>query len=138
MSHPVVQIPLIHCQSQTGRARDLKFWENVRPTLCVTCHVSSVTCHLSLVMCHLSHVTCHLSHVIFFYYFFFYIFSYKKIYIYFILQKNCTILWRWSVEGLLSTGPTPSTLLYLTRPDLSETSKICWTKNKIMSVESQN
>ena len=36
-----------HCQSQTGRARELKFWENVRPTLCVMCHVSPVTCHLS-------------------------------------------------------------------------------------------
>ena len=64
-----------HCQSQTGRARELKLWENIHPTLCVMCHVSCVMCHLSCAMCHLSPVTC----------------------------PNY-------VEGLLSMGPTPSSL----------------------------
>ena len=60
----LVQISSKHCQSQTGRARELKFWENGHPTQCVLCHVSRVTCHLS-------GVTCHLSHVIFFNIFFY-------------------------------------------------------------------
>ena len=33
-----------HCKSQTRRARELKFGENVHPTLC---HVSRVMCHIS-------------------------------------------------------------------------------------------
>ena len=41
--------------SQTVRARGLKFWESVHPTPCVMCHVSRVTCHVSSVTCHLSH-----------------------------------------------------------------------------------
>ena len=57
---------------------------------CVTCHV---TCHGT---CHVSHVTCTVSHVTFFSFFF---------------MTKC---WSLSVEGLLSTGPTPSSLLYLT------------------------
>ena len=52
--HPLVQISSKHCQSQTGRARELKFWENVHPTLCVMCHVSCVMCHVSPVTFHLS------------------------------------------------------------------------------------
>ena len=51
----------------------------------VTCHLSCVRCHMSCVTCHVSHVTCN----IFFYFFF-------------------TKWWSLSVEGLLSTGPTPS------------------------------
>jgi hypothetical protein len=47
-----VEISSKHCQSQTERARELKFWENVHPTLCVTCHVSRVTCQMSPVKCH--------------------------------------------------------------------------------------
>ena len=58
---PLVQISSKYCQSQTGRARELNFWENAHPTLCVMCHVSCVTCHVSRVMCHLSPVTCHMS-----------------------------------------------------------------------------
>ena len=61
VTHPLVKISSKHSQSQTGRARVLKFWENVHPTLCVTCHVSCVTCHLSHVTCHMSPVTCHTS-----------------------------------------------------------------------------
>ena len=52
LTHPLVQISSKHCQSQTGRARELKFSENVHPTLCVTCHTSHVTCHVSYVTCH--------------------------------------------------------------------------------------
>ena len=40
-----------HCLSQTFRARELSFWENVHPALHVTCPISHV-------MCHVSHVTC--------------------------------------------------------------------------------
>ena len=36
-----VQISSKHCQSQTRRARELKFKDNVHPTLCVMCHVLS-------------------------------------------------------------------------------------------------
>ena len=55
-----------HCQSQTGRARELNFSENVHPTLCVMCHVSCVTCHVSPVTCHVSPVTCNFLFFIFF------------------------------------------------------------------------
>ena len=35
------------CPSQTERAGELKFWENVHPPPCVTCHISHVRCHMS-------------------------------------------------------------------------------------------
>ena len=35
-----------------------KFWENVHPPWCVTCHVSRVTCHASGVRCHVPGVLC--------------------------------------------------------------------------------
>ena len=54
MSDPLVKISSKHSQSQTGRAKELKFWENVHPKLCVLCHVS-------FVMCLMSHVTCRMS-----------------------------------------------------------------------------
>jgi hypothetical protein len=57
--------------------------------------MSRATCHdVSRVTCHVSHVTCHVSHVIFFPSFF------------------RTKWWSLSVEGLLSTGPTPSSFSY--------------------------
>ena len=56
LTDPLVQISSIHCQSQTERARYLKFWENVYPILGVMYHVSHVTCQESPVTCHLSHV----------------------------------------------------------------------------------
>ena len=34
-----------HLQSQTVRARELKFWEKVHLPPAVTCHLSCVTCH---------------------------------------------------------------------------------------------
>ena len=56
-----VEISSKHCQSQTRRAGELKFWENVHLLLCFMCHMSYVKCHLSRVTCHLSCVTCHKS-----------------------------------------------------------------------------
>ena len=53
VTHPLVKISYKHSQSQTGRAKELKFSENIHPTICVMCHVSHVTCHLSPVTCHL-------------------------------------------------------------------------------------
>ena len=67
---PLIKIFSNYSQSQTGRARELKCWENVRPTLCVMCNASRVLCHVSPVTCHMSCVICH----IFFYSFF----CYKK------------------------------------------------------------
>ena len=55
-----------------------------------TCHVSHVMCHVSCVMCHLSCITCHVSHVTFF------------------LLLFWTKWWSLSVDGLFSTGPSPS------------------------------
>ena len=43
---------LRHYQSQTISAGELKFWENLHPLPCVTCHMSRVTCHMSSVRCH--------------------------------------------------------------------------------------
>ena len=54
------------------------------------CHMSHVTCHMSHVTCHMSCVRCHVSHVTFFW------------------GGGGTKWWSSSVEGLLSTGPTPS------------------------------
>ena len=52
-----------HHNSQTIRARDLKFWHNDHHPLCVLCHMSCVMCHVSHVTCHMSHVACHVSFV---------------------------------------------------------------------------
>ena len=52
-----------YCKSQSGRARELPFWENVYPPQHVTCHMSCVTCHMSHVTCNKSHFMCHVSHV---------------------------------------------------------------------------
>ena len=87
-----------HHKTQTVRARELKIWENIHLTSCVMCHISPVTFHLSPVMCHLSPVTCH------------FFFTLKKIkwILFFMLQRILTKWWSYSVEGLLSTGHTPS------------------------------
>ena len=47
VSDPLVKISSKNSQSQTRRARDLKFFENVHPTIRVMCHMSCVTCPLS-------------------------------------------------------------------------------------------
>ena len=62
-THPLVQISSKYSQFQTGKARKLKFCENVHPTICVLCHVSFVTCYVSHVTCHMSRVPCQVSHV---------------------------------------------------------------------------
>ena len=51
------QRSLKHHNSQTVRARELIFLENVHPTPCVMCHMSHVTCHVSGAACQVSHVT---------------------------------------------------------------------------------
>ena len=55
------------------------------------CHVSHVTCQVSCVMCHMSHVTFHMTHV--------------TPCVMCQMQKKSM-----SMEGLLSTGPTLSSL----------------------------
>ena len=65
---------------------------------CVMCHVSRVTCHVSRVTCHVSHVTCHVSQL-------FFVFVFLS---FFFIEKKLKKWWSLSVEGLLSTGPTPS------------------------------
>ena len=55
----------------------------------VTCHVSRVTCYVSHFTCHMSHSMCHMSQFYFFIFF----------------RTKC---WSLAGEGLLSTGPTPS------------------------------
>ena len=47
------QVLHVTSNSQTVRARELKFWEKV--------HLSPVTCQMSRVRCHISHVTCQMS-----------------------------------------------------------------------------
>ena len=56
-------------KSQTRRAKELIFWENVHPPQHVTCHISRVTCHMSRVTCHISCVTCQMSCVTFFFFY---------------------------------------------------------------------
>ena len=60
-----------HHNSQTLRARDLKFWHNDHHPLCVLCHMSCVTCHMLHVTCHMLRVACHVSNVTFFLFLFF-------------------------------------------------------------------
>ena len=43
--------------SQTIRATELKFLEQVHLVPTVSCYVSCVTCQMSCVTCHMSHVT---------------------------------------------------------------------------------
>ena len=71
-----------HHKSQTIKAKELKIWKNVHT-------LQHVIHHMSYGKCHAPHVTCHVSQLI-------------------ILKKNQTKLWSLSVEGLLPTGPTPS------------------------------
>ena len=81
MSNPLVKISSKYSQSHTGRAREVKFEENVHPTLYVMSQVSPVTCHLSSVTCHVSRVTCHMSKYLFFQFLFNFkfFFSLKKL-----------------------------------------------------------
>ena len=62
-----------HSISQTVRAGELKYLENIHPPPCVTCHMSHikcVTCNMSWVMCpnNLSGVTWKVSYVTFFFF----------------------------------------------------------------------
>ena len=55
--------PSKHHYTQTVRARELNFWENVHPPPSVTFQVSCVTCQVSCVRCHVSGITCQVSGV---------------------------------------------------------------------------
>ena len=40
-----------NCFSQTGRSRELAFWENAYTQSCITCHLWHIMCHMSFVPC---------------------------------------------------------------------------------------
>ena len=65
-------------------------------------HVSCVICHMSHVTCHMSSVTCLMSQFLINCFFF-------------------TKLWSQSVEGLLSTGPTPSSFFWYAHSNQTRT-----------------
>ena len=67
-------------KSQTVRARERKFWENVHPP-------QNVPCHLSLVTCHVSHVTCNVSQ-----YFFICLFIYFDKLVTLIIKRKLSLL----------------------------------------------
>ena len=71
------------------KPEELGSWNFERMFTPTTCHMSHVTCHVSHITCHTSRVRCHMSHFLL------------------LLIK----WWSLSVEGLLSTGPTPSSSL---------------------------
>ena len=64
-------------------------------------HLSHVMCHVSRLMCHVSPIICHLSSK------FIFLKKKKKI----MQQQKWIKGWSYSIEGLLSTGPTPSSLM---------------------------
>ena len=94
-------------------------------------HVSCVPCHISCVTCHLSHVTCQVSRVTFIFFFFSFTKWYSSL-----------------VEGLLSTGPTPSSFrLFLIKYVLIPKIYLSWLvgvlfsslkKNKLMTIQFQS
>ena len=97
MSIVTCQVSGVTCQvsyatynSQTLRARELTFLENVHPhqVMHVTCHMSNVMCHVSCVMCQVSTIFSSSSNNI-------YIFNFYKV----VVLVG---------EGLLLMGPTPS------------------------------
>ena len=51
-SYSLWKISSKHHYSQSVRARELKFWDIVHLSPCVTCHMSNATCHLSSNTCH--------------------------------------------------------------------------------------
>ena len=52
-----------HCLSQTVREKELKFWENIHPPLCVTCQVSGARSQVSGDRCQVLGVRYHVSGV---------------------------------------------------------------------------
>ena len=71
--------------------------------------MSCVICHMSCVTCHMSHVTCHMSCVAIIFSFLF-----------------RTKWWSLLVEGLLSTGSTPSSFLIYLRKMAEVNSKVAF------------
>ena len=91
------------CQKKSGDLKTLG--STYLFTSCVMCQVSGVRCHMSHVTCYMFHVTCYMFHV-----------TCNMSYIFFTKWLS------YSVEGLLSTRPTTSSLkwLYLISHDLQE------------------
>ena len=87
---------VVMVETFTRSGKELKYWENIHPTPCVTYQVSSVMCHVSGIRCLVSGVRCHESGF----------FS-------FFLQTKWLID---LVEDLLSMGPNPSSLINLSYP----------------------
>ena len=83
---PCLFINWVSRKSRTRRARELKFWVNVQPPQHFTCHMLHVMCHVSCAMFHMSYVT-------------------------FFGGWGGTKWWSLSVEGLLTTGHTPSSFI---------------------------
>ena len=73
-------------------------------------NMSHVMCHLSHVMCHVSRVTCHVSPVKCNFFCFFEILI-IFLFFFFFVKNIWTTWWNQSVEGLLSTEPTPSSCI---------------------------
>ena len=86
---------LRHCLFQTVKDGELTFCKNVHPPPWVINDVSHVTCHVSCITYLVLRVRCH--HFIYFILFYFIIFFW-------------TNWWSYPVEGLLTMGPTPSSL----------------------------
>ena len=57
MSVVSCQVSHVTSNSQTVRARELKFGEKIHPIKPVTCHMSHITCHVSPVTCYMIRVT---------------------------------------------------------------------------------
>ena len=53
MSGVTCQVSHVTSNSQTVRARELKFWEKVCLLPPVTCYMTCIMCHMSSVMCHM-------------------------------------------------------------------------------------
>ena len=81
----------IKCLQNTFNPKpsELESWHFERRFTCP--YLSSVSCHMSRVTCYMAHVSFHLSHVFFF------------------LFTKCQSSF---VKGLLSTGPTPSSIIW--------------------------
>ena len=105
VARAVLQTPLILIDSLTDKSFSsklrLQFWDKVHPPPCDTYQVSGVMRHMSGVRCHMAGVGCH----------------------FFIIKW-----WSLLLEGLLSVGPTPSSLKthanYLSSPNMGLKSSI--------------
>ena len=110
------QVSHVNSNSQTVKARELTIWVKVHLLPPVTCLMSCVTYNMSHVTFHVSHVTC------------------KNLFCCFYLKKKNENDWSYSVNGLISTGPTLSSIMkafsFLLQCDKSAVQEDCrnWLK----------